>query len=256
MSERPLPVTAYVAAPDIAWEGEGSFFHRLWETVQASTLDPVGTFRALRDAPTNSKTLSLSVITAAIGNWPYLLCAPCLALVPLMILGSLSSTPLADQIPPWVRGIGMGAMCAMVAALPFLIVLSSLFTDLVHGASFFVVGKLFGGKGTLSGSMRAGMYSGVIRFWLWPVLLLGFVPMIGTILQLLGRLALIVWSGFALYGAAQSVHGLEERPAIAVGVLTPVLALSLFVMVWGGAFIAMWALFAGGLHTLPEYFPR
>ena len=80
--------------------------------------------------------------------------------------------------------------------------------------------------------------------------------MIGTVLQLHGRLALIVWSGFACYGAAQGVHGLQDRPAIAVGVLTPVLALSLFVMVWGGGFIAVWALFAGGLHTLPEYFPR
>lgn len=256
MSERPLPETAYRAAHDIAWEGEGSFFHRLWETVQATTLDPVGTFRRLRDQPTGGRALSLSVITAAIGNWPYLICAPCIALIPLMLLGSLSSSPLADQIPPWIRGVGMGAMCALVGSMPFLIVLGSLFTDLVHGASFFVVGKLFGGKGSFSGSMRAGVYTGVVRFWLWPVLLLGFIPMIGTILQLLGRLALIVWSGFALYGAAQSVHQLEDRPAIAVGVLTPVLALSLFVMVWGGGFIAMWALFAGGLHTLPGYFPR
>lgn len=241
---------------DIPWEGSGNFFSRLWETVQGTTLDPVGTFRALRDRPSSGKAFSLSLVTAAIGNWPYMICAPCMALVPLIILGSLSTSPLADQIPPWIRQVGMGAICTMVGSLPFLIVLSSLFTDLVHGASFFVVGRLFGGKGTLSGSMRVGLYTGVIRFWLWPVLLLGFIPMIGTVLQLVGRIALIVWSGFALYGAAQGVHRLEDRPAIAVGVLTPVLALSLFVMVWGGAFIAAWAIFAGGIHTLPEYFPR
>lgn len=249
-------VTSDVSAADIPWEGQGGFFTRLWETVQASTLDPVGTFRALRDRPSSGGSLSLSLVTAAIGNWPYLICAPCVALLPLMLLGSLSTSPLADQIPPWIRGIGMGAMCTMVGSLPFLIVLSSLFTDLVHGAAFFVVGKLFGGKGSFTGSMRAGLYTGVIRFWLWPVLLLGFVPMIGTILQILGRLALVAWSGFALYGAAQGVHQLEDRPAIAVGVLTPVLALSLFVMVWGGAAIVVWALFAGGIHSLPEYFPR
>lgn len=91
-----------------------------------------------------------------------------LALLPLALLGSLSSSPWADEIPPWIRGVGMGAMCAMVGSLPILIVLSSLFTDLVHGAAFFVVGKLFGGKGSFSGSMRVGLYTSVIRFWLRP----------------------------------------------------------------------------------------
>jgi len=67
------------AAADIAWEGPGNFFSRMWETVQASTLDPVGTFRTLRDERSSGKGFSLSLITAAIGNWPYLICAPCLA---------------------------------------------------------------------------------------------------------------------------------------------------------------------------------
>lgn len=238
--------------PGIAWEREGSFFTRLWDSVAPATIDPVTTFRTLGDEGSSSKAVSLALITALIGNAPYLLCAPCLALIPLAFMSVLSTSPLAAEIPEWVRGIGMGAACAGVAAFPALIVLISLTADLAYGLVFHVLCRLFGGRGTLNTSLRAGFYAGIIRFWLWPILLVAFIPMIGTILQIAGRLLLVVWTGVALYGAAAGLHSLDQNRSIAVGVLTPLIALGMMASLWGGTLVLIWGLIAGGLHALPS----
>jgi hypothetical protein len=245
----------------IAWEGEGSFFNRLWDTVSSATIDPIGTFARLGRpgaSGSNSKALSLALITAAIGYWPYLVCAPCFALIPLAVVSTLSSTPVFDQIPEWIRNMGMGIACAGVAAFPALIFLFSLSVDVLYGVVFHILARLFGGKGDLQASMRAGLYTGLIRFWLWPVLLVAFIPMIGTILQILGRLVLLFWSGFAIFGAAGAIHGLDRDRSIAVGVLTPFIAVALLAGVWVGLGMVVWVVIAGGMHALPALpnFPR
>jgi hypothetical protein len=202
------------------WEDtRGRFVDRLWTTVYGATVDPIGAFGRM-GAHTGERDLRAAVrfalLVTTFGWLPVLLLTPCLVVIPISF---------AEAMPHDVRGWGLGVFCVAIGALPFLLVLGSLATELVHGLVFHAVSRVLGGKGDFRSSMHAMLYTSAIRFWLCPGLILGFVPFLGTAIQLAVRAGFVIWTGAACYGAARSLHRLDDSSAIIVGIFTPVLAL-------------------------------
>jgi hypothetical protein len=226
-----------MAAPEIAWED--STLTRvvgLWRTVWSATTDPVGTFGRLGPDGHPREALLFSLVTSVIGWSPTLALMPCLGLFPLLF---------SRVMPEGVRAIGTGALCALAAIMPFVIVLGSVAVELVHGLVFHGLARMVGGVGSLSASMRAMLYTGAIRFWLWAAAALSILPFLAALAQSATRLAFVLWSGFACYGAARSVHGLADDRATLVAILTPLLSVLVVGVATAALVLAVLTVFAG-----------
>jgi hypothetical protein len=238
----------------LAWESpERSFFDRLWSTVRDATIDPVATFRATGIPGSGGAALRFTLITSAIGYLPLLMFVPCIGVVMLSMASVIMNMP---EIPAAVRGIGAGAMCGVIASIPIFVVVFSLYVELLYALVFHLLALLAGGKGSFGASTRAMLYTGAIRFWLFVPLLLGIIPFVGFILHWGCRLAMLVWSGFAVYGAAEGVHQLPQDRAIFVGIATPFLVLLLSIAGGGLFVVAVGALLFGGLTGLGSLIPH
>lgn len=228
-----------MAAP-IAWEDRSlGFFERLTQTIWRATSDPVGTFTALGAAagaePDLSSATAFSLVATTLGYATYFALTPCVALVPFVF---------AQWLPPPLRTAGTGLVCGLVGATPALLVLGSLFVELVHGLVFHAICGAFGGRGTFRASLHAMLYTSAIRAWLLPILILGFVPGVGVALQSLTRLAFVVWAGFACYGAARGVHGLGEDRAPVAGIFVAILSAAIPVLLTSALVgLALFAIF-------------
>lgn len=222
----------------IAWEDpDQSFFARLWTTIWSATTNPIGTFGLLGDEEGSIVAAArFSLVTAAIGWAPYLLLIPCLSLIPLVF---------TQFMPDEVRAAGTGVVCAVMGGLPFAMLFGSLAVELVHGVVFFTVSRLAGGTATFSASMRAMLYTGAIRFWLFPALFLAFVPFVGWLVQPVWRAGFVIWCGFAAYGAAKGVQHLPDDRAVLVGIATPILAAMISLGIFGAAVFGFVAAFFG-----------
>lgn len=232
----------------IAWESpERTFFDRLWSTVRDATIDPIATFRATGIPGSGGAALRFTLITSTIGYAPMLAFVPCLGILALTMASMIMNAP---GLPPAVRGLGTGAICGVIAVIPIFIVVFSLYVELSYAIAFHLLSLLAGGKGAFHASMRAMLYTSAIRFWLVPLLLVAPIPFIGFVIHWGGRFLMLVWSGFAVYGAAQGVHQLPQDRAVFVGVATPCVVLLLSLLGFGGTMVGIAALLFGGLSGL------
>lgn len=237
----------------IAWEApDRTFFDRLWSTVRDATIDPIATFKATGIPGSGGAAVRFTLITAAVGYFPMLLCVPCLGVFLVSMASVILNNP---NVPEAVRGLSAGALCGTVALIPILIVLFSLYTELCYAVVFHLLSMLAGGKGSFSASTRAMLYTGAIRFWLFLPLVAGSIPFVGFIIHWGGRFLMLLWSGFACYGAAQGVHQLEGDRAVLVGIATPCIVLVLSLLggglVVGGIALALFGS-AAVLGNLPH----
>ncbi|MFO0682562.1 MAG: hypothetical protein U0234_10945 [Sandaracinus sp.] len=235
-----------MSAP-IVWEDRTlGFFERLTQTIWRATRDPIGTFAALGTArvgePDLASGTAFALIATAIGYSPYVVLAPCLGIVPLFF---------AQWMPPSFRGLGTGLACGLIGALPFLLVVGSLFVELVHGLVFHAICAALGGRGSFRASLHAMLYTSAVRAWLLPILVVGMVPGIGVALQSATRLAFVVWAGFACYGAARGVHGLGEDRAPLAGLFVAILSAAIPMLITSAVVGAVLFAIFGSL-TFPE----
>ena len=136
----------------VAWESaERAFFDRLWSTVRDATIDPVATFRAMGIPGSGGAALRLTLITSTIGYLPLLALVPCLGVFMLTMASVILNAP---GIPPEVRGLGAGALCGIVAAIPIFVVVFSLYVEISYGLAFHLFSRIAGGKGDFGASMR------------------------------------------------------------------------------------------------------
>jgi hypothetical protein len=226
-----------VTAPGIAWEDTSrGFFDRLWSTVRDTTMDPVETFRALGSNEDVLPAVRLALACSLIGH------SPALALVPCIGIGMLGFEAALSQ---HLHGLSVGLVCAMLGAAPFVLILGPLAADLVYALVFHGLAKLAGGTASFSASLRAMLYTGILRFWMAAVLLLFWVPFLGGLGQGAARAAVAIWSGACAYGAAQGVHGIRDDHALMIGVFTPVLSVLVIGIALGVCALGLVALFAG-----------
>lgn len=238
----------------VAWESpERGFFDRFWSTVRDATIDPVTTFRAMGIPGSGGAALRFTLLTSAIGYIPLFLVLSCVGALLVSMAGVILTMP---GMPAAVRGLGVGALCGIVGSFPIVAIVFSLYVELAYAVVFHLLCLLAGGKGELGASLRAMLYTGAIRFWLFVPLLLGMIPFVGMVFHLLGRLLMLVWSGFAVYGAAQGVHRLEGDRALLVAIATPAVVVVLAVAGGGAMVVALGALLFGGLAGLGSLLPH
>lgn len=237
----------------IAWESqERGFFDRLWSTVRDATIDPVATFRALGIPGSGAAALRFTLVTSAIGYAPMLLVVPCIGAILLSMAGVIMNMP---EVPAAIRSIGAGALCGVVASIPIFVVVFSVYVELLYAVVFHLLAMLAGGQGSFSASTRAMLYTGAIRFWLFAPLVLGFIPFVGLVFHWGGRALMLLWSGFAVYGAAEGVHRLPQDRAIFVAIATPCLVMLLSIAGGMLGVVGVGALLFGGLSGLATLLP-
>lgn len=210
------------AAP-VPWEDpKRGFFDRFVATVQACLLEPRATFRSIGPGELGPSA-TFSLLALAVGYSPLLVCMPCLALV----LGiSLLDDPTFSG--PFGE-LGPGVLAGMVVAMP-------VWTVIVHGMAvlfylvvFHAAARLLGGTGTVSASLRAVLYTNAIQPINALLMLVAFIPFVGSLFQLAGLAFKLVWTGFALTGTAERVHGLTGERALLAAHLPGAIAALLFV---------------------------
>lgn len=226
----------------IPWEdSQGKLVDRFWTTIWSATSDPINTFARLGEGPAEPElapSARLAILASLIGWSPFILLAPCLALLPFAF---------ASALPERARDLGLLASFGIALAMPFVFVFGSVAVEIVHAAIFHVIATLAGGVGTSRASLRAMLYTAAIRFWLLPALFLSMVPFVGTMIHLSVRGAFILWSGFACFGAARGVHRLDDNRALLVAILTPLLSIGLVSFVIALCVFALVTAFAGTL---------
>jgi len=209
----------------IAWETEGrGFFSRFLGTVWSATTAPIETFSGLAEPGSLWAALRFTLMASLVGWLPMWLILPCLAALPMFVGMIAMASPEAGDL---LGRFGAGMLCASVAAIPIFLLLFSLYVELCYGAVFFVLARLAGGTGGLIQSVRAMLYTGAIRTWLCIPLFITWIPFVGMLLHWGSRLLMLVWSGFAVYGAAKGIHGLTHERALGVSVATPLIVFGL-----------------------------
>ena len=209
----------------IAWEVEGKgVFSRFVSTVWSATIAPIETFGHLAEPGSAFAALRFTLLASLVGWLPFWLILPCLAALPMFVGVIAMASPEAGDA---LGRLGAGMLCAAVASIPVFLILFSLYVELCYGAVFHLCSRLLGGTGSLALSLRAGLYTGAIRAWLCLPLFLSWVPLFGMLFHWGSRLVMLVWSGFALYGAAKRIHGLPHERALGVAVVTPLAVLCL-----------------------------
>lgn len=209
----------------IAWEAEGrGFFSRFFGTVWSATTAPIETFSGLAKPGSLWAALRFTITASLVAWLPMWLILPCLAALPMFVGMIAMASPEAGDL---LGRFGAGMLCASVAAIPIFLLLFSLYVELCYGAVFFVLARLAGGTGGLLPSLRAMLYTGAIRTWLCIPLFITWIPFVGMLLHWGSRLLMLIWSGFAVYGAAKGIHGLTHERALGVGVATPLIVFGL-----------------------------
>lgn len=209
----------------IAWEAAGQgFFSRFFGTVWSATTAPIETFSSLAQPGSIWAALRFTFLASLVGWLPMWLILPCLAALPMFVGMIAMAWPEAGDL---LGRFGAGMLCASVASIPVFLLLFSLYVELCYGAVFFLLARLAGGTGGLFPSFRAMLYTGAIRTWLCVPLFVTWIPLVGMLLHWGSRLLMLVWSGFAVYGAAKGIHGLTHERALGVGVATPLIVFGL-----------------------------
>jgi len=209
----------------IAWEQAGrGFFSRFFGTVWSATTAPIETFGSLAEPGSLWAALRFTWMASLVAWLPMWLILPCLATLPMFIGMIAMASPEAGD---FLGRFGAGMLCASVASIPIFLLLFSLYVEFCYGAVFFILSRMAGGSGGLVLSLRAMLYTGAIRTWLCIPLFVTWIPIVGMVLHWGSRLVMLLWSGFAVYGAAKSIHGLTHERALGVGALTPLLVFGL-----------------------------
>jgi hypothetical protein len=219
------PATSPSEPTIIAWEAEGKgVFSRFFGTVWSATITPIETFSGLAQPGSVFAALRFTLLASLVGWLPFWLILPCLAALPMFVGVVAMASPEAGDV---LGRLGAGLLCAGVASIPLVLFLFSLYVELCYGTVLFVLSRLLGGTGSLALSLRAGLYTGAIRAWLCIPLFVSWVPLFGMLFHWGSRLVMLFWSGFAVYGAAKSIHGLPHERALGVAFVTPIIVFCL-----------------------------
>lgn len=226
----------------VPWEDpDGRFFDRLWTTVHRASVDPVNTFARfgqVSEPRDLAAGVRFAIIVSVIGWLPLLLLTPCLMVIPFAFAASL---------PDQVRDLGLGIVCLLILATPFVFIFGSVGVELLYGVIFHLTARLVGGVGDARASFHAMLYTSAIRFWGLPAFFLGGVPFAGAMLGMLVRLAFVIWGGFACYGAARSIHKLDDNHAAIVAIVTCLLSMGIVSFVIVGVVFGIVFAIAGSL---------
>lgn len=164
--------------------------------------------------------------------------APLLLCLPIMGLGMGIWMESLPNLPSDAPGGSLAAlMCGAIAIMPVYMLVVHGFVVLYYWVVFHGASILLGGHGSVAASLRGVLYTGAIMPITALAFVLGWIPLVGSLVQLGIMVAKVGWTGFALAGTAESVHGLKDERALLAGHLPGALAILLF--------IAMFALVIG-----------
>lgn len=208
----------------VPWEHPSlGFFDRLMGTMQRAITEPRATFRAIATGPL-APSFTFFLVTLALGYAPLLLCLPVIGLGMGLWMESL------PNLPSDVPGGSLAAMfCAMVAIMPLYMLVVHGLVVLYYLVVFHGAAVLLGGHGSVSASLRGILYTGAIMPITAIAFVLGWIPLVGSLVQLATAGIKVVWTGFALAGTAESVHGLKDERALLAGHLPGALAILLVI---------------------------
>jgi hypothetical protein len=208
----------------VPWESPSlGFFDRLWGTMQRAITEPRATFRSIGSGPL-PPSFTFFLATLALGYAPLLLCLPIAGLGMGIWMESLPNMP--SDVP---GGSLAAMMCGMIAILPIYMLVVHALVVLYYLVVFHGTAILLGGYGSVSGSLRGILYTGAIMPLTAIGLVFGWIPLVGSLVQLVIMGTKMVWTGFALAGTAESVHGLKDERALLAGHLPGALAIVLFI---------------------------
>jgi hypothetical protein len=250
----PPPGTPSATTPnEVPFEGPGGFFARYFDQLMRVTVHPIASGRAMGGEPRPlGPGLLFGTISIAVAYSPFFLCLPCLLLV--------VPATFASALPPEVAALQGGMLCGLIGGAPFLLLGSHLASDVLFAATFHLFAVLAGGKGSFAQSLRTMLYARGVSAWLIFMWLLTVplmcIPFLSWIIQLALRVALLVWAGFTLFGAGQSVHGLNEDRAVLVSIGSLVAGVVLYVGLAAGVAAGVFLLTAGSLAGLGAVLPR
>ncbi len=207
----------------VPWEiPSRGVFDRLLATLQRALPEPRATFRAIGHGQL-APSFSFFVITLAIGYAPLLLCLPLFGVGMGVFMSSLPN--MEADLPGGMVGI----LCAMVGIMPIYMLVVHGLAALYYVVVFHGAAVLLGGRGSFSSSLRGVLYTGAIMPITAIGFVLGWIPLIGSLVQLVVIGTKLLWSGFALTGTAESVHGLKDEKALLAGHLPGALAVVFFI---------------------------
>lgn len=208
-------------AGSVAWEDPSrGLIDRLWSTLTKMWQEPRATFRAVGKGDLVPPA-TFSLLTLAIGYSPLVLCLP---FAGAMMFALVDTFPSGDLEP----GMLAAVLGAMTVLMPVYLLVAHAIGVVYFWVTFHLGARLLGGHGDWGPSLRGVLYTSAVAPWNAVILVLAFIPLVGTFVNLGGQLAKLLWTGFALAGTAESVHGLKDDRATIAGFVPGILLVSLF----------------------------